>query len=100
MVENPLDINHLVISLQSKVEKLIIEHKKAQEDLKQIRQENSFLRNNLAQKNQQINELEEMVKVLKLARTLGVKEEKTTDLKLKINELVREIDKCIALVNS
>lgn len=99
-MEESKNISLLVTSLQSKVEKLIIQHKKAKEDVKQLREENSFLRNNLTQYKEKVKELEEKNKILKLAKTLDVGTEKSTDLKLKINELVREIDKCIALVNN
>lgn len=98
-MKEPKDISLLVTSLQSKVEKLIIQHKKAIEDAEQLRDDNRFLRKKLSENKVQITELEERNKVLKLARTLSINNEKSTDLKLKINELVREIDKCIALVN-
>ena len=90
----------IVDSLQSKVEKLIIQHKKTKEDLKQLKEENSFLQGKLADGKVQIKDLEEQNKVLKLAKSLSGKEGKSTDIKLKINELIREIDKCIAQVNS
>ena len=52
-----------------------------------------------------LTELEEKLKVLKLARSLeGItavetgSNEKTLDIKQKINEFVREIEKCIALL--
>lgn len=90
----------IVDSLQSKVEKLIIQHKKAKEDIKQLKEENSFLQGKLTDAKVQIKELGEQNKVLKLAKSLSGKEGKSTDIKLKINELIREIDKCIAQVNS
>lgn len=94
------EVSHLINSLQSKVEKLIIQHKKSKEDMRQLRDENDFLRNQLTDKKEKLKELEERNKVLKLAKSLGGDEGKTTELKLKINEMVREIDKCIALVNN
>lgn len=93
-------ISLLVDSLQSKVERLIIQHKRAKEDISQLRDENKFLQNKFSESKSKIIELEERNKVLKLARSLGDNSGKTTDVKLKINELVREIDTCIALVNN
>lgn len=90
----------IVDSLQSKVEKLIIQHKKAKEDIKQLTDENAFLHSKITETKLQMKAVGEQNKVLKLAKTLSGSEEKSTDLKLKINELVREIDKCIAQVNS
>lgn len=50
------------------------------------------------QKSEIIN-LEERNKQIKLATEFEVLDEDSSDLKLKINELVREIDKCIALLS-
>jgi chromosome segregation ATPase len=50
------------------------------------------------QKNEIIG-LEERNKKIKLATELKVSDEENSDLKLKINELVREIDRCIALLS-
>ena len=86
-MENTKDISLVVSSLQSKVEKLILQHRKATEEKKQKQKEN-------------FSELEEKNKVLKLANNISGAEGKNTEVKLKINELVREIDKCIALVNN
>lgn len=90
----------IVDSLQSKVEKLIIQHKKAKEDVRQLKEENSFLQGKLTDTKVQMKELGEQNKVLRLAKSLSGKEGKATEIKLKINELIREIDKCIAQVNS
>ena len=44
------------------------------------------------------HELENKLNVIKLAKSLN-KEESRTNVKLKINELVRDIDRCIGLLN-
>jgi hypothetical protein len=44
-------------------------------------------------------DLEEKLRVLKMAKSLEGSNEKTLDIKQKINEFVREIDKCIVLLN-
>lgn len=57
------------------------------------------LNRTVTEQRQKITKLEEQIKVLSVSRSVetgeGNKEAKTT-----INELVREIDKCIALLNS
>lgn len=45
-----------------------------------------------------IQELEEKLRVVKLARSLEDTNEKNLDIKQKISEFVREIDKCIVLL--
>ena len=94
------DTSLIVESLQSKVEKLIIQHNKAKEDIRQLKEENTSLQGKLTYAKVQAKELSEKNKVLKLAKSLSGKQGKSTDIKLKINELIREIDKCIAQVNS
>ncbi len=94
------DTSLIVESLQYKVEKLIIQHNKAKEDIKQLKEENTSLKGKLTVAKVQAKELSEKNKVLKLAKSLSGKQGKSTDIKLKINELIREIDKCIAQVNS
>ncbi len=43
-------------------------------------------------------ELDEKIRVLKLAKSIEGTSEKTLDIKQKINEFVREIDKCVELL--
>lgn len=44
-------------------------------------------------------ELEEKLRIIKMAKSFSDTNEKTLDIKEKINEFVREIDKCITLLN-
>ena len=92
-------ISLTITSLHSKVEKLIILNKKNGDDVKRFKEENEALRDELKQSTKKKLELEEKVKILSLAKSLSNAEIGKNELKLKINELVREIDKCIALTN-
>lgn len=93
------NITSAVKSLQSKIEKLVHLHSKLKDDNKKLLSEKQELIDKLAQHRESINKLEDDRINLKLALTLNKNTEQTTDIKLKINELVREIDKCIALLN-
>lgn len=53
----------------------------------------------LEQNKHQLSELGEKQKLIMLARSLPT-DESRKDVKLKINDMVREIDKCISLLNS
>jgi len=62
------------------------------------------LKNDLDDKSKMIDELKEKYNILKMTKKLeapssNVKED-NKELKLKINEMLREIDKCMALLNS
>ena len=93
------DVNTLVSGIDYKLRKLIEQHQL-------LRSENEGLLNVIRELNTQndenrelIKKLEEKIKILKLAKTLENKEG-NVEAKLKINELVREIDKCIGLLNT
>ena len=58
------------------------------------------LEENISTRITEFNEIKEKYKVLKMTKKLeGSETGNSKDLKLKINEMVREIDKCIALLN-
>ncbi len=95
------DLRTVVSSLHSKVEKIMHLHKSSEDDLIKLMNENNELKAVINHQQEQIANLEEKHKVMKIASSLSgaVSDEKTTGMKLKINELVREIDNCIALLN-
>jgi hypothetical protein len=69
-----------------------------------LREENEQLHLKLKGHELQVQELENNLKLLKLAKQIsgssnGNGEEKT-ELKKKINEFIKEIDKCVALLNN
>lgn len=56
------------------------------------------LKTEIKNQNLTVEDFQERIKILKLAKTLN-KEESRTEVKLKINELLREIDNCVRLLN-
>ena len=65
-----------------------------------LKDELAKLKNSLASKESQLIELKEKYKILKMSKKLdGSEIGESKELKLKINEMVKEIDKCIALLN-
>jgi hypothetical protein len=95
------ELHEIVSNLESKAQKLIHLHTKAIEENEKLRHSNTEILEKLNQKELEFKELEEKHQAVKLAKSLleNAETEKTTDIKLKINELVREIDKSIALLN-
>lgn len=93
------DVSALVSGIEDKVRKLIGQCRglgaENQQNLAEIRKLNQVINDQKLI----INQLEEKIRVLKLAKALESKEG-NVDAKLKINELVREIDKCIGLLNT
>ncbi len=60
---------------------------------------NIDLEDKLRDKEEEINELKQQNNTLKLAKAFTAESEESQDAKLQINKIVREIDKCIALLN-
>ncbi len=82
-----------------RTQKLVELSKALQERNNLINLENESLKVALETSEKKKNELEEKLRVMKLAKSLEGPSEKTLDIKQKINEFVREIDKCIVLLN-
>jgi hypothetical protein len=93
------DLKSIASSLESKIEKLVDLHHRTKKELSALKTENTHLNQTVIQQKQAIKDLEEKGKVLKLSKSLSTTNENTTELKLKINELIREVDKCILLLN-
>jgi len=94
------DVKQMLNQVDLNVGKLIAMHESMLVETESFRQENEVLRELVETQKQHINELAGQNKVLHMAKTLaGTEVAATTDVRKKINELVREIDKCIALLN-
>lgn len=81
-----------------RTQKLVELTKALQEHNDLLSLENESLKVALETSETKRKDLEEKLRVLKLARSLEGTNEKTLDIKQKINEFVREIDRCIVLL--
>jgi hypothetical protein len=93
------DVATLVSGIEYKLRKLIKRHQAILEESNSQTNEILELKLKIDQQKLIIKQLEEKINVLKLAKTLETKEG-NVEAKLKINELVREIEKCIGLLNT
>jgi predicted nuclease with TOPRIM domain len=83
-------------SLKAKTEKSIHLHDTLRKDNAQLKLAVSELRRRVEELETQNKQLEEKNRILRIARSVSGENDNNLSLKLKINELVREIDKCIA----
>ena len=89
------DLFEIVNGLEAKISNLIERQTVLQEKYKNLLQENKGLQHEVASRQRKIEDLENQYDSLRVARTMvGSKEDKHMT-KLKINALIREIDKCI-----
>jgi len=89
----------IVSSLRDKIVTVISLLEKSRKENAGLRQENDYLRDDLKDKIEKTRELEDKIETLKIAKTVVASSEDSHDAKIKINRIVREIDKCIALLN-
>lgn len=92
------DIALTADKLRSKIEKLVHLHTSLEAENAKLSHERQVLLRTIEEQKQAISSLEEQNRLVRLAKQLPG-EKGNLDLKLRINELVREIDKCIALLN-
>ena len=64
-----------------------------------LKQQNKDLQKAVRQKESLIEELEQKNQQLSLAKSIMANSENAHDARIQINRIVREIDKCIALLN-
>jgi regulator of replication initiation timing len=69
-----------------------------QEENDLLKLENQSIKAALDVSKNKNTDLDEKLRVLKLAKSIEGTNEKTLDIKQKINEFVREIDKCVVLL--
>ena len=82
----------------AKTERLMELCSALQEENDLLKLENQSLNAAVKVSKDKIDELEQKMKVLKMAKSFSETNEKTLDIKQKINEFVQEIDKCIVLL--
>ncbi|MDR3185167.1 MAG: hypothetical protein LBT49_07170 [Prevotellaceae bacterium] len=92
-------INELLKQLRNKQLQLIAYHEEAKRESVDLRTENHWLKGEMTRQHQTIKDLEEKNKKLQLAEAFKSSSADTDDAKLKIGRIVKEIDKCIALLN-
>jgi len=88
----------LITGIAYKVRKLIETNERLTFENNQLREEIKSTKSKVDLFENNINTLQNQIATLKLAKSLN-KEESRTNVKLRINELVREIDHCIAILN-
>lgn len=89
-----------LILLKRRVEKLIIGYKATKDELDRVRSEKEELNGLLLEKGNDIELIKTEFDRAKLSGAIMGEGVDTHEAKKRINELVREIDNCIALLNN
>lgn len=85
--------------IKQKVEMLMAERIRLQGDLDNANNRINVLENELNQQKSDAIMLKDQNKMIKLAKNLSKEGKDTFDVKIKINQVLKEIDKCIDILN-
>ncbi len=91
------ELTLIVEGIQNKVQKLAVRNNQLKDRLLKLEQENQGLQKNLEIQQTRIRQLEEEFSLVLTARAMGTGD--SSQAKQKVNELLREIEKCYALLN-
>ncbi|MEO5641726.1 MAG: hypothetical protein ABIQ40_06125 [Bacteroidia bacterium] len=92
-------IASIIKGLKAKTEKMLHLQEALQNDNAQLKLKINKLQSRVEELETSKGKLEDSYKTLQLAQNISGDNDKNLAIKLKINELVREIDKCIAQLN-
>lgn len=93
------DLTTTVESLGKKIDSLISAKDVYQQKIESLEIDKQKLQDKLDKLGEDLGRMREENKVLKMASAIKGDEEAVTESKRKISQIVREIDKCIALLN-
>jgi chromosome segregation ATPase len=82
--------------LERKIQMLITEHKSLKEELKGLKMENMDLKAAIKVRDDQIAGFHNQLKISKLVDSLHSEDGSVPELRKKVDEYIREIDRCIA----
>ncbi len=89
----------IIENIDLKINKLINLYNQTKIDNLNLQKNNEMLKVLLEKKENNLKELEEKIKLMNISKSVDSSQGDVKATRLKINEYVREIDKCIALLN-
>ena len=92
-------MKNIVNKIEVKLGKLIAKYQQVKQEKLILQQENEGFVASLKLKEIEILNLQEKVKLMNISKSVDASKQEVKETRLKINEYVREIDKCIALLN-
>ena len=92
-------MKNIINNIEVKLVKFIAKHQQLSNEKLVLEQENNGLSEALKTKADEISTLQDKIKLMNISKSVDVSKEEVKASRLKINEYVREIDKCIALLN-
>jgi hypothetical protein len=92
-------LHQRLVKIRESVEAISLENKQLRGNNENLTQQNAELQKTIELQKNALYELKEENKMIKLAKEMSTEKGDTHELKIKINELIRDIDRCIDLLN-
>tara|TARA_B100000965_G_C18993570_1_gene499332 strand:- start:213 stop:494 length:282 start_codon:yes stop_codon:yes gene_type:complete len=92
-------VKAVIDSIEIKLEKLINKLDQIQLEKSNLQKDKDALKLKLQEQEIKLAALDDKVKLMNISKSVDIEEDDVKSTRLKINEYVREIDKCIALLN-
>ena len=86
-------------SIEEKLSIFIALYDKMSNEKNKLSDINQQLTNQISLQKKELNKLEEKIRMLNISKTIESSDKELKETRQKINDYVREIDKCIALLN-
>jgi chromosome segregation ATPase len=83
-------------SLERKMKLLINDYQQVKKEVSLLQSENNSLKSGLQEKEEQINNFQNTIKIGKIVGSIDTEEGNSSQLKHRVDDYIREIDKCIA----
>lgn len=85
--------------LERKILVLLGEHKGLKEELRGIKSENQDLKSSLKARDEQLSSFKNQIKITKIVDQINPEDGSASELKRKVDDYIREVDKCIAYLS-
>ena len=95
-----MSLNNLISNIEKKLSNLLSSYENLKGKNLKLEDENKKLILKIKDNSQIINSLNDKIKIMSISKSVDVSKNDIKQTKLKINEYIREIDKCIAQLNN
>ena len=95
-----MSLNNLISNIEKKLSNLLSSYENLKDKNLKLMDENNKLISKVEDNSQIINSLNDKIKIMSISKSVDVSKNDIKQTKLKINEYIREIDKCIAQLNN
>ena len=82
--------------LERKILVLLNDHKSLKDEIRSLKLENHELKSSIRARDEQISNFKNQIKITKIVDYIDPEDGSNSELKKKVDEYIREIDKCIA----